>query len=287
MLTKNAVQKHRLIPIMPIISTTACILLILLFLSLNLNVKNIMEQLQTEAAILAFIDDAYSDAEAMEVESIIMSLDNIKSATYISRENACENYIEKYGNTNSQSRLTATVFRSRYSIHIIDVEHLTETVQALKDIRGIVDIRVDEAILHGFAAINRSFKFLCVGLATLLLFITLSLLAVTIKLTTISQQKEASNMIKMGINIRDIRASFLAEWFMIILFGVFSSFVLALLSYTVFYLGLRNTGILSYIEILPFSELARTLLLADILLGLIVLFTGYCSSANAVLKMDG
>ena len=75
--------------------TVACLLIIGTFGLVLFNLNEMILELEQENAMLVYIDDTYSEAEAKSVGSQINMIANVHNAEFISREEALESFIEE------------------------------------------------------------------------------------------------------------------------------------------------------------------------------------------------
>ena len=62
----------------------------------NLNIM--VAEVEQDAEILVYIDENYTEAEAKSVGSKINMIENVHQATFVSRQQALEEFVAKQGN---------------------------------------------------------------------------------------------------------------------------------------------------------------------------------------------
>lgn len=261
---------HRAMTIASIITTTACIIMISILFILSLNIKENMKEFQVENAMLAFVQDTMSEANARKLEPEIAKIDHVIKVTFITKKEAYEKYIEQYGDTagGSESHLEASVFRDRYAIEIDDQAYLKAVEQRVKAIKGIADTRVDEVISKGFAAVQKTIKLLGIFIAVMLLSISVIIMTNTIKLTTIARQEEISVMKMMGAYDSFVRMPFIVEGCIVGLAGALFAFSMTSGMYGMLCSIMKGEGILSLIRVIPYTQLAGKLFAVEVAMGL-------------------
>ena len=100
--------------------TVACLLIMGTFTLVAYNANENLADLQQENAVLAFVDDSLTEREAKALQTKLEKVDNVADCTFMSRDEAKENYIEKYDGDELYGDLPADVFRHRYVIHVTD-----------------------------------------------------------------------------------------------------------------------------------------------------------------------
>ena len=123
--------------------TVACLLIMGTFTLVAYNANENLADLQQENAVLAFVDDSLTEREAKALQTKLEKVDNVADCTFMSRDEAKENYIEKYDGDELYGDLPADVFRHRYVIHVTDPDRIMETKTAVEQVTGIAKARDD------------------------------------------------------------------------------------------------------------------------------------------------
>ena len=126
--------------------TVACLLIMGTFTLVAYNANENLADLQQENAVLAFVDDSLTEKEAKALQTKLEKVDNVADCTFMSRDEAKENYIEKYDGDELYGDLPADVFRHRYVIHVTDPDRIMETKTAVEQVTGIAKARADQAV---------------------------------------------------------------------------------------------------------------------------------------------
>ena len=125
--------------------TIACLLIMGTFSLVAVNANANLQSLQQQSEILAFVDESYSQEQARALQSTLEKIANVRSVTFISREEAMEAYAEEYLEDESLAEdLKPEIFRDRFSIRMTDLEQMKGTVQAIEQVDGIAKVRADE-----------------------------------------------------------------------------------------------------------------------------------------------
>ena len=66
----------------------ACLLIMGTFTLLAVNLEHMLGELEKENEFLAYVDESYTQEQARELESQLTALDNVASATFITKEEA-------------------------------------------------------------------------------------------------------------------------------------------------------------------------------------------------------
>lgn len=264
----------------------ACLLIMGTFSLVAVNANANLQNLQQQSEILAFVDENYTEQQAQALESKIEAVENVREVTFISKQQAMENYIEEFGEDEALFQdLDPEIFRDRYSIRIIDLEQMMETANQVEGIEGIAKIRADEDLSKGFLTISRIATIVCLALIAVLLIVSLFIMSNTIKLTTFDRKDEIAIMKMVGATDGFIRWPFVYEG---LLLGLFSSVIAFFLQWGL-YVGI-STGItasdtLQLIDILPFTDLLGPVLIVFVIVGLLVGIVGSLMAIRKFLRV--
>ena len=129
--------------------SVACLLIMGTFTLVAYNANENLSDLQQENAVVAFVDDSLTETQARDLQAQLEKVDNVADCTFMSRDEAKENYIEKYDGDELYGDLPADVFRHRYVIHVTDPDRIMETKTAVEQVTGIAKARADQAVAEG------------------------------------------------------------------------------------------------------------------------------------------
>ena len=134
--------------------TVACLLIMGTFTLVAVNADHNLKQMESENEMLAFVDDSYTQEQAKRLESMLEVLPNVSSATFISREEAMASFLEDYPDEEMFRGLDPNILRDRFSIHIEDLNQISETKASVAAVKGIADVRAYEAVAGGFITLR-------------------------------------------------------------------------------------------------------------------------------------
>ena len=259
-------------------------MLISFMLMLSINIGYNMRQFQVENVMLAFIDDTLTEEEARSLETNILRVDHVKAATFISREEAFEDYASQYEDA-ATDHLQPSVFRNRFAVEIDRQEDAGKVSDELLTINGIADTRVDETVSSGFAIVKKAVNILGVFTGAMLLTLSVVIMTNMIKTTTYTRSEEIAVMKMMGAYDSFIKSPFIVEGCIVGLAGSLTAFAMSLATYSLLGKAMGSIGIASLLDVLPFNEMAYAILTADAFLGLSVGVTGSLIAIRKYLRV--
>ena len=228
--------------------TVACLLIMGTFSLVAWNANALLEELEQENEILAYVDDSYTGQQAKALESKLEKVPNVASATFISKETAMKNFAEQYPEEELFQNLDPEIFRDRFSLKLYDLELMGETKADIEDVDGIAKVNAYEEVAGGFIAIRNVATVVCVALIAILFVVSVFIISNTIKLTTFDRREEIAIMRMVGATNGFIRWPFVYEGF---LFGLLG----AALAFGLQWLLVVNNDTFQLLRIIPFREM--------------------------------
>ena len=126
--------------------TVACLLIMGTFTLVAVNANALLQDLEQENEILAYVDDSYTEEQAKALQSKLEAVPNVASAKFISKEEAMESFAEQYPDESLFQDLDPEIFRDRFAIKITDLHQLSQTAEQVKAVSGIAKVNAYEEI---------------------------------------------------------------------------------------------------------------------------------------------
>ena len=264
--------------------TVACLLIMGTFTLVAVNANAMLEDMEQKNQVLAFVDENLTEEEARALADDLEAVDNVRGVTFISREEAMENFQSKYPDEELYQDLEPEIFRHRYAIDLVDIGKMSETKAKLEQVPGIgegnVNAYEDEAA--GFITIRNVAGVVCIALISILLLVSVFIIANTIKLTTFDRRDEIAIMKMVGATNGFIRWPFVYEGFLLGLFSAVIGFFLQWGLYEMVTRSVDANDTIRLIRIVPFGDM--WVYVAGIFLGVGMLI-GVGGSLSAIRKI--
>ena len=235
--------------------TVACLLIMGTFSLVAWNANALLEDLERENEILAYVDDTYTESQAKALESKLEKVPNVASATFISREEAMKSFAEQHPDEELFQDLDPEILRDRYSLKLHDLEQMSGTVADVEDVEGIAKVNAYEEVAGGFVMVRNVATVVCVALIAILFVVSVFIISNTIKLTTFDRRDEIAIMRMVGATNGFIRWPFVYEGFMMGLLGSVIAFFSQWGLYEAVAQGVNKSDTLQLINVIPFREL--------------------------------
>lgn len=251
--------------------TVACLLIMGTFSLVAVNANSLLKDLEQENEILAYVEESYSENQARALQTELEAIPNVVSVTYISRQEAMENFLEDYPDEDMFKDLDPEILRDRYSLKIQDLNQISQTKEAVDNVEGIAKVNAYEAVAGGFITVRNVASVVCIALIAVLFVVSVFIISNTIRLTTFDRREEIAIMRMVGATNGFIRWPFVYEGFMLGLLGAAIAFLLQWGLYEAVAQGVNTNDALQLIDIISFQELripvAATFTVAGILIG--------------------
>jgi len=237
---------------------TICIIVAFLvimgsFILLATNINSLIGELENDNIVLAYVHENLSESDARNLQPKLVSIPNVASVNFISREEAMESFIGRYDETDRYKDIDATWFRHRYAVYVEDVALIAETQQALRYIPEIATVNANLMIARGLVTLRTVVSWVSIIIIAVLLAISLFIMSNTIKLATFERREEIAIMKMVGATNGFIRWPFIFEGFILGLFGSVTAYLTILGLY-----GLVANRVLEsqagFFQLVPFSS---------------------------------
>ena len=192
----------------------------------------------------------------LELEAI----PNVASATFVSKEEAQENFAADKADNELFASLPATVYRDRYRIHVDEIQRMEDTVAQVEGTAGIAKVRAELEIAEGFVVVRNIAGAVAVILVVILLLVSLFIISNTIKLATFNRREEIAIMKMCGATNSFVRWPFVFEGMLLGLTGAVAAFFLEWGVYTLVGSAITTSDTIALITVLPFQPMALRVL---------------------------
>ncbi len=265
--------------------TVACLLIVGSFSILAYNLDVMVEDLNQTSEILVYIDGSLSDAEARSVGTKINALDNILQATFVSREEALENFIEDHDYDAAFSGVQPQDLRHRFVVTLEDNTKMEQTDSQLQDIPGVAKTKAAYEMAEGFTTIQSVLHIASVALIAVLLVISLLIISNTVKLAMYDRRNEIAIMKMVGATNGFIRLPFVVEGFSLGMMGAILAFGLEWVMYDALVNRIAEVDALNLFKFVSFQELLIPMVITFAAAGLFVGIVGSWTSIRKFMNV--
>ena len=248
----------------------ACLIVMGSFTLLDINVNNIIDDIGNQNQILAYVDESMSAQDASaKLQTKIASIDNVADVEFVSRTEAKNNFMEKYDESLMEG-IDDEVFRHRFVVQLTDLSQMAQTLAAISEVDGIVKVNAPIDYADKFISVRNVVSVVSLALIVILVFVSLFIMSNTIKLATFGRREEIAIMKMVGASNSFIRCPFVVEGLILGVVGGGLAFLAQWGLYTALESKITSSLAISFVNIVPFSELWPFVLAVFMAVGVIV-----------------
>ena len=267
--------------------TVACLLIMGTFTLVAVNANAMLEDMESQNQMLAFVDKGLSEQEAKALAAELLAVENVSQVTFISNVEAAAAFRERYEDDELFQGLPDENFRHRYAIDLEDIGYMGKTKAALEAVPGIgpgnVSAYEDEAA--GFITIRNVAGIVCVVLIAVLFVVSVFIMANTIKLTTFDRRDEIAIMKMVGATNGFIRWPFVYEGFLMGVFSAVIGFFLQWGLYEAVSRSVASNDTINLITVVPFESMWNYVAIIFAAAGMLIGVGGSLSAIRKFLQV--
>ena len=261
--------------------TVACLLIVGTFSSILYNVNIMVEDLNRTNEILVYVDGELPDDQARSIGTKINMVDNVQQATFVSREDALQNFIAEHEGDAAFTGLEADDLRHRFIVTLKDNSKIAQTVEDIRAIDGVAKITAAYELAEFFSSLQDLLQVVSVVFIAVLLMVSLLIISNTVKLGMYDRRDEIAIMKMVGATNGFIRLPFVVEGFTLGMIGAGMSFGLLWLLYD---WALAKLGAMNAMDLLSFQPFSALLVPMVITFAAAGLFVGVVGSWTSIRK---
>lgn len=259
--------------------TVACLIIMGSFCLILYNTSAMVKGLEQENEMLVYIDESYSEAKAKSVGSQINLITNVRSATFVSRDQALDDFVETLNDSDAFAGLDPDTLRDRYVVTVEDNSLLKQTYDKLTQIEGVAEVVAHFEIAEGFQTVQNVLNIASLVIVTVLFVVSLFIISNTVKLAMYSRSEEIAIMKMVGATNNFIRLPFVVEGLALGILGGGLAFLAEWGLYNLVTGKLVSTVTESFISFVPFHSVAFEVFVVYMATGILV---GAFGGVNAI-----
>lgn len=224
----SSVFVHGFTSLAAMLVIAACLMITGIFTLVSYNLDLQIQDLESKSEIVIYIDESVSREDAQALKDRILTIENIKTAEFVTKEELFENYLEGLGDDAyvMEELREDNPLRDSYEITMKDVSLHQQTVEALEGLEGVASSSSMQEASERLFQLRQVVRMICVTLVALLGGVSVFIIANTVKLAMFARKEEIAVMKMVGATNHFIRAPFVVE-------GMFLGMCAALLAFFV------------------------------------------------------
>jgi len=266
--------KNFLMSLASISMVIASLLIFGIFLMITINLNYNLNQIEKQLEIVVFLERDISEMQADNIELQLKDDSRVMDFVRISKEQAFAEMAEMLEDSSLLEGLTPDFLSESFRIHLISPEDSNTFSSELKKLDGVDEIVFPKVLLEKMTQVLKWVNVGTMVVLVVLLIISVSIIANTIKLTVFARRKEIGIMKYVGANDWFIRWPFIIEGMIIGLLGALISFVTTSYFYNVAEKW-ANTELVSYgvgnfLRVVPLENISGSILFVYIIIGMVM-----------------
>lgn len=256
---------------------TACLLLVGASSMFSLNVRNMMNYVESQNEIVVFVEERATEEMLTSVKNDLEAIDNVDKITLVTKAEALEKRKKDFGDdaflledyTDENNPLLDS-----YVVTLHDIALLDDTVREMQTIKYTYSVSATKEVASAMVSLSNVVSVAGAIIVVILIIVSAVIISNTIRLTIFNRRKEIHIMKCVGATDFFIKLPFIIEGILLGLISATLSYIVLWIAYGWIYnslSGAYNSWFSAMVSsILPFSEFGGLLALGFFLAGLCV-----------------
>lgn len=268
------IRRNKMFSFASICTIAACIFLLGMFYAIVVNVQHIVQNVEEQVGITTFFDEGITDEEIANLKAAIEANDIVESVTYISAEEAWENYKEEYFASAPElaegyADDNPLADSASFEIYLNDISYQEEFVEYLESLDGIRQVNASATSAEFLTEFGRIVGYVSAAIIAILLGVGIFLISNTVMIGISVRRDEIHIMKLIGATDSYVRAPFLIEGVVIGMLGALPALLIVYVLYgrVTNYILAQFEGVTTLLEMLPVSQIFKVLIPMALLIG--------------------
>ncbi len=276
---------NRLLSLATVVVLISCLIIVGSGALIFFNISSVLDLIEGQNVVMVYVQDEADEKAEGLLKTQLMTMDNIEEVVFVSREEAFERQKASYGeDARLLDGLDASILPNAFKVTVKDLTTFDSTVAAIKQLDNVLQIRENSELAGKLSNIRDAVTYISLGVIAILFFVSLFIVANTIRITIFNRRLEISIMKAVGATNAFIRWPFMVEG---ILLGLVSAVIGLGIEYGVYSVASIWLGdVMSMLggEVVPFSDYIVLLFLVFLFIGVFIGSFGSIISLNKYLK---
>ena len=251
----KSVLRNFSLSIASILCTTITLILVSVAIISAANIENATKLIEDELSIVVYLDKSVTEEQTENIESDIMSQENVSEYTFKSKTewkeemSEYDDAFETVLNYMDENPLMDSLI-----VKVKDVNDLSDTAKAISEISGVDTVKYGDGMVDSIISAFDVMEKVVVVVVIALVLVTAFLISNTIKLTIFSRRSAIEIMRLVGASNITIKLPFIFEGFIIGVIGAIIPICVSIYGYVILY-DILNGHIFSNMLVLikPFN----------------------------------
>lgn len=219
------IHRNRTFSLASIATISCCLFLFGVFFCILFNFRDIVSNAETSVGVSVFFQEGVNEDQIMEFKQVVEIRDEVESVTYISADEAWDEFSKVYFDDGDKGVLenldmdNPLAGSDSLTIYLKDTSKQDELVKFLQTQEIVRKINASETVAEGFANFSRLIGYASLGLIIILLAVAIFLIRNTVMIGITVRKDEIAIMKYIGATDTFVRGPFLVEGIIIGLLG--------------------------------------------------------------------
>ena len=281
----RGMRKHLMMTTASISVLIACMIIIGTAYLFAQNVSHFMSKIEQQNEIVAFIDDEVPEEDYQPLQQKIESINGVSEVDFVTKDEALENYrvqLGEEGNYLDSFSGEDNPLRNSFNITIGDLELFEGASSAISNLEGIAYVRDTQKVVSVLLSLRKVVQVLGLWVMAILGLVSLFIISNTIKIAMYNRKNEINIMKYVGATNWFIRWPFVFEGLFI---GISAAAICFALQWYIYnYLFASLFAGISFVELVPFSQLYIDIIVIFVMIGIVVGVFGSMTSIRKYLN---
>lgn len=267
------IGRNRMFSIASMATMAACIFMFGIFYILVANINNMVATAEENVAVTVFFDEGLEEERIKEIGIDISKRSEVKTAIYVSAEEAWEEFKGIYFEGNEELAAgfsdNPLANSANYEVYLKDVSKQTSLVKYLESIEGVREVKQSQSVAETLTEFNKILSVVSGGIILILLCVAIFLINNTVAVGISVRKEEIGIMKLIGATDFLVRFPFVVEGVIIGLVGsaIPLALLFALYDKIIIYVAEKFSLVGSLLEFLSPNLLFQTLTPVALALG--------------------
>jgi cell division transport system permease protein len=272
----KSIFRNKMMSLTSVIIVSACLLIMVLMYCVMANISNLMSNITSNIAVLAYIDNDTPWSRINEIRELVSARPEVRYVEYVDREENLRRWSMRPGfNQELFGRIDPNaVLRQYLEITVVNIEAVSGVARWLESpelfLMGIDNVSHASDDIETLNSINRVISTVSFSIIAVLAVLSVVIITNTIRLTIDGRKNEISIMKYIGSTNSFIRGPFLMEGLMLGLVGSAAPLLLVSTFYDRIINSINNnllSGVLDQSLFLPGRSLLPVMVPSALLIG--------------------
>ena len=180
------IGRNRLFSLASVGTITACLFIFGIFYCIVANFQYMVHAAESNVGVTVFFDETTTEEEMLEIQRLIDVREEVSSTTYISADQAWQNFKQDYFPDGDEGILAGLdqdnplVDCASVQVYLADTSRQAELISYIKGLDGVSEVNASDMIADSFTNFSRLIGYVSIGIILILVFVAIFLISNTV-----------------------------------------------------------------------------------------------------------